>query len=254
MGKLRFLPILLVWVLLLPAQGPDKPKLYVFLPSTIRPHAMEDILSKACPTLDIRVFPRYREFRDAIVQNQPEALLSLNPVTGHAVEFANSNAVPDRASRLPVYRNSMIGLRPDGEHLEPYVFLGEQEIEIEDLDNMTIGVVDILGRKGMRNFIREKFSGASPSLKTVTKIEDLLHLLQLKYVDAIFVPESNTSYYENNTAMTLKRTELEDVYIGLPVLAANSQKPEKEKIVIDALREMDQDAMNKLGVNKWNAN
>ena len=58
----------------------QKPKVYVFLPSNIRPHAMERTLGEAFPALSISVFGRQRQFLKSILAEPPDAIISLAPV------------------------------------------------------------------------------------------------------------------------------------------------------------------------------
>ena len=135
------------------ALGPlwaQKPKLYVFLPSTIRPYAMERTLQTACPQLEIRVFGRHREFLRGVEADQPDGVLSLEPVI--------------LKSEFKPYQKVFSGIK-GGQHQVPYALLSvDRELQAKSLDGVSIGVVDLLGRQQMKSFLSKMLSGAEPKI------------------------------------------------------------------------------------------
>ena len=65
-------------------------------------------------------------------------------------------------------------------------------------DKPVIGVVDILGRKKMPNFVSE-IVNTKTKVKRVAKPEDLLSLLQFKMVDAILLPKAGYDQLKSKT-------------------------------------------------------
>jgi len=84
-GAMRTLSLITIYLLGTMLAFGQKPKLYVFLPSTQRPAAMQNSLSLACPDLDITVVGRQKEFLDAVEASPPDGILTLAPV----VEFSD---------------------------------------------------------------------------------------------------------------------------------------------------------------------
>jgi hypothetical protein len=207
-----------VLLLLLAGFGnPEDPKLslYVFLPSNIRPHAMQSALEREIPDMEIFVFGRYREFRRFVSDNPPDAILAPSPVT------------EDSGGFVPVLHATY-----EGDTEEKYVFLSVGKgITLEDLNSSKIGVIDLMGRTRMRDFLGEKI-GVPVSLRTVGKLEDLLTLLQYQNVGAIVVPESKISFYRDRTRLELIETNLNDIKVGLPVLATRNG----DEKVVDGLQ------------------
>ncbi len=206
-------------------------ELYVFLPSEIRPHAMRQALSKAFPDLNVTVFPRFRDFRDRLQEAPPDAFLSLQPIA----EALN-------------HGGALKGAR-DGETEEVYALLSEKAIDAEKIGELNIGVVDLLGRKAMSTFVQRKLGGVNPKVKPVTKLEDLLSMLQFSYVDAIFVPKSKIGYYKKKTELNLTVTELGQVTVGLPVVVIINQ--ERAQLVKRSFSQLKPDLNSKLGVDQW---
>ncbi len=185
--------------------------------------------------MDISVFGRYREFKSQLMSRPPDAFLSLEPVVHNHQDFKE------------VLAGTLKGTRE-----EEYVFLSvNNPVNLRNLDQMTFGVIDLIGRGPMSDLLSEKLKIEKPSIKTVTKFEDLLSLLQFQDVDAIFVPESKIEYYERRTRLSLKTTRLPNVAIGLPVLAVNNQNAKSTRVLIDAILSLNQDLNSKLGVDRW---
>ena len=206
-----------------------------FLPSPIRPHALERALGEACPKLEIQVKGRKSDYFRQVQKDPPDAILSLPPVTDQSKGF----------------RPILFGAK-NGKKTEPYLLLSiDKSVELEQLGDMTIGVVDLFARRQMTAFLKEKLKIPKPRFKTVTKTEDLLSLLQFKDVDVVFIPEARVSYYTEKTRMTLVQTPLDDVRVGILALAVRTEDPETIKILIESLEGLSDNIKNKLGVETW---
>lgn len=214
----------------------QSPKVYVFLPSNIRPHIMKQVLSEACPDIEFTVFGRYREFQARIDESPPDAIISLEPV------------IARHTAAVPILQGEL-----DGEVAERYVLLSrDQPVDLARVKERVIGVFDLLGRSQMNKFLSSKLNVAEVKrVRTVTKLEDLLSLLQFRDADAILVPESKVTYYRSRTVMTLEITRLEDVTIGLPVVAALNADPSMMQTITQTLTQAVQDLEKTLGVEKW---
>ena len=244
---MRFLFILFMQFLwLLPGFCQDKPSLYVFLPSEIRPNYMQNLLSDHCPDLEIQVFPRYREFRRAIMESPPDAFLSLRPVVQETLKITDQDE--GQAFRIAIVGSS------GGKTEQPYIFLSNDKVDINpgNVGDMTIGMVGLLDRRMLPQFIMDKFQvEKEPRLKPVTKLEDLLSLLQFNYVNAIFVPASKQEYYTSKSNMDLNPTTL-DITIGLPVIAVSSDAPDMVATLVESFKKIKtKDSMDWLGVESW---
>jgi len=224
----------------------QKPKLYVFMPSEMRPHAMRALLEKECPNLEIKVFPRYREFRDSMATAPPDAILSLEPVIEKTLKLRNQDMGTKDTSKI-----FLKGVR-DAVFDEPYVFLSDKEVGSKKYKDMTIGVVDLLGRREMGALLGGNLDTEDTlHLKTVTKLEDLLWLIQFQYVDAIFVPEAKVEYYGIKSKIELIKTPLPKARIGLAIVAVLNSASEKNDVLLKSFEDMSSFSKEKLGVQSW---
>jgi len=213
----------------------QKPRLYVFLPSPMRPHALQNRLAKAIPEIQITVFGRFREFERQIENATPQAILTLPPV----------------ASQFDRFQIGLQGIR-SGKGAEPYVLLSVNEPFIPSSDAQApIGAVDLLGRRNMENFLAYQLSVDKVRVRTVTKLEDLLSLLQFQDVNAIFVPQSIVKYYRERSRLNLIVNDLSNANIGLPVLAFRRSKSGDHAITIKGFRNLDDNLKKLLGVDLW---
>lgn len=193
-------PLLLLG--LLAANAWTGESLYIFFPSTVSPPILQKQISMLSPEVEVIAFGRYSEFEERIAAEPPDAVLSfpeaIRPLKGYAMAVGSN-------------RNGMAS--------EPYYLLTiDQEIEIAHIGKHTIGAVDFLGRKGMKQFITGIFPHP-PTLKTVTKIEDLLPLLTFNMVQGIFVTESQVPYFQTVSNLDFKKIRVPNMHSGTLILA-----------------------------------
>ena len=222
------------------AQEPEKEKsarLYVFLPSYVRPYALQRLFARACPDLELTVFGRLPEFKKMVSNSPPDAILSLKPVTDSINGFSQT----------------LTGERK-GFNEEKYILLSiDRTIDIKNMEAITIGMVDLLGHREMESLLQEKLGYGKPRVKTVQKMEDLISLLRFNDADAICVPESSLSFYTGRTKMNLQVTEIPGLALGLATLAVRTER--KTTNVENALKEsflnLTDDLNKRAGVESW---
>jgi len=233
-----------VWAAPASAMDRDKPRLYVYLPSNIRPYVIQQRLQQYCPGLAITVFGHHREFGEAIINASPEAILALKPVVEQDIY---STYVP------------VLYATKGGKRTENLVLLSVgQMIESDRFSNIAIGVVDILGRGKMKQFLGDIMNINEPNIKPVSRFEDLLSLLQVKEADAILVQSDMVdSYFNSRSMMDLKTTELDDekARMGLAVLALRTDTPDalRSQLAGQLVNEEPalQALLERLGVERW---
>lgn len=216
----------------------QKPKLYVFLPSNIRPYSMEKTFNAACDQLSIQVFGRSRDLRKSVDSLPPDAILTPSAV-------ATSGVFND-------FRKALSGSRGSSTE-EDYVLVSvNQGVNLDEIPSLAIGAVDLLGRRQMQGFVSRHLGDRKPrKIEPVTKLEDLLTILQFQDVDAIFVPKYLVeSYYRKRSKMQLVITELPSK-VPLPVLSIKSDDPDKLAKLEACLKNMSSQVNLKLGVDKW---
>ena len=110
----------------------------------------------------------------------------------------------------------------------------------------TIGALDILGREGMNAFV-QNLVGSQPKVERVTKVEDLLPLLQMQRVDAIVLPSRLLNEIKASSRLNLAQREL-PVAIGLPAVASPGAGG---AAVLAALTRLPKVLLEALGVDEW---
>ena len=223
-----FLSLGLCSILATPVLGDN---LYVFVPTDVRAKVMQQDISTICPNVGVTVFGRGKDFRKQVKKSPPDAILSLLPVIDRSGNFET------------VMRGVQNGLTE-----ESYVLVSvDKALDLGQIQTNKIGVVDLLGRKPMGEFVSQLFQ-ADIKLKRVTKQEDLLPLLTFGSVDGIFVSERLFRQIKNRSNLNLVSTSL-DIKVGL-VSAALAGAEAKEKIV-NCLKKFNAKLNGTLGVDKW---
>ncbi len=212
--------------------------LFVFVPTDVRAKSMEQDISAICPKVDVTVFGRGKDFRKLVKKSSPNAILSLLPV----IETTGR------------YETVMRGMQK-GYSEEEYVLVSvEKPMAVSEISGKKIGVVDLLGRKPMAEFVNQLFlptaseGGANIKVKRVTKQEDLLPLLTFGSVDGIFVSDRLFRQIKQKSNVNLVATSL-NIKIGL-VSAALAPAATKKNIV-DCLTKFSEKLNGTLGVDKW---
>lgn len=207
--------------------------LFVFVPSEVRANIMQENITKFCPGVDTTVFGRAKDFRQQVKTNPPNAILTLLPV----IERNNG------------FNTIMKGTK-NGLEEEDYVLVSVgNPIDLGAIKNKKIGVVDLLGRKPMNEFVGQLLQ-TDVKVKRVTKVEDLLPLLTFGSVDGIFVSESLFTQLKSKSNQNLVATRV-NVKVGL-VSAALNNDAAKDKVV-SCISRFDAGLNGILGVEKWRA-
>jgi hypothetical protein len=204
-------------------------RLYVFVSSTDKPHALEERLQEALRGVEVTVFGRYRDFELALTEAPPDAVVSLRVVLDEL--------------GLPASLQGVTGARTD----EPYVLLSVDHAVRPD-DVQSVGSVDLLGRSRMKTFVADVLGrGTAPKVKLVTKTEDLLPLLQFGVTEAVLLPQ-------RHTASVLSRSELNLVSVLLPTkvgLVAASAVSTDGHTVMTIIKSLDMETSKALGAEAW---
>jgi len=207
--------------------------LYVFVPTEVRANIMQQQISDICKDVEVTVFGRAKDFHKEVQKTPPNAILSLLPV----IERSGS------------FNTTMKGIK-GGQAEEDYVLVSvDKPIEITSIGEKKIGVVDLLGRKPMGQFISQLFQ-TTVKLARVTKVEDLLPLLTFGSVDGIFISESLYNQLKSKSNLNLVSTRL-NIKVGL-VSAALLDPKSKDKIT-QCIQGFNSDLNATLGVEQWRA-
>ncbi len=209
-----------------------KPRLYIYHPSLMKPHVIQDMLARKCPRLEITVFGRQTDFHAKVIQEKPEAVMATSPVLESFGQYG---------IRLRGMRN--------GSSSEPFVLVSlNTPLERKSLPNSSVGVVGILERREMQKLV-ESMTGTSSRVNRVTKVEDLLPLLLFRSADAILISLDTYAEFQKKSQAKLAVLELKQARMGLVSLALRSDT--ESPIVMESVKKLEADENALLGVDSW---
>jgi hypothetical protein len=177
------------------------------------------------------VFGRFRDFEEAMTARRPDGVVALQPLLS--------------SLSVPVV---LQGLRADHEW-EPYVLLSTGAGVDGSLAGKVIGVVDLLGRNGTQEFVTRLLKTDDLKLKRVTKMEDLLPLLQFSAADGVLVPAASVKSVTERSRLPLKVRELPDARVGL--LAVGVLSARARDVMVKQIQSLDGETNRTLGIERW---
>jgi len=164
-----------------------KAEVWVFAPFSLQTEkGLRNCLSKTFPHLRLTIFTRFREFRNALVQGLPDAILT-RPLVLNSFPGLNSTAI---------FEGSL-----DGGSWEHFVFIANKSLDASQ--EFTLGAVDIIGKKETEEWLKRVMPNKTIHLKPVSRLEDLRSLLLFNYVDAILVPVDDVPWFQSRTEKEL---------------------------------------------------
>lgn len=200
--------------------------LLVYLHVAVKQRAFQSLLGAGLPGVATTTVGRVADFERAL-QDGPDAVLSLPLVLA---AHGRSPALRGFAKGSPEERYALVGT---GAPQEP----GKVA---------SVGALDLLGRDATNRFVRH-LVGAQARVERVTKIEDLLPLLQMQRVDAVLLPARLVNDLRGASRLVLSEREL-DTTVGLPAVAGNGGGSAG---VLAAISRMPKDVSKLLGVEEW---
>ncbi|WP_234023475.1 hypothetical protein [Sorangium cellulosum] len=209
--------------------GPDA-TLYVYAVTPLRARALEQKIEESMPGVDVTVFGKLSDFKTALEANPPDAALSPRPV------LTSLNRTAD-----------LQGMRA-GTDAEQYLLVSTRPLSKEMLSSLRYGMVDLVERKSLPRFVAGLLGvNDAPEVQRVTKIEDLLQLLQFQTADAVLLPERFRSDFESKSKMTFTILSLSTAKVGLVGVTFLSERHSIE----NAIRKLPKHVLADLGVDEW---
>ena len=167
--------------------GAAAPRLLVFVHVAVKQRALQALLKEALPGLSVTTVGRVADFDRALADGQ-DAVMTLPAVLqAHGL-----------SPKLRGYRNGS----PD----ETYALVGA-DVAPDPASVTTVGAVDLVGREGTNAFVHA-LVGSQPKVERVTKVEDLLPLLQMQRADAVLLPSRLFADLKSTSALNLVQREL----------------------------------------------
>jgi hypothetical protein len=185
-------------------------RVYVYLPSNVRPPMMQKALAVALPGVEVTVFRHLRDFETTIEETPPDFVISARPFV-------------DRYERWKPVLQGVAAERAE----EPYVLVSVgKAVDPADIPRLEIGVVDLLGKSKMPPLVASLLGTAEcPKLIRVEQPEDLLPLLELNLAGAVLVPARGVPSLREKSTLDLRVTALKAAFVGLPAVAAAVATP-----------------------------
>ena len=203
-----------------------EPRLLVFLHVAAKQRAFQTELEAALPGIVVTAVGRTGDFDRALGEGQ-DAVLTL-PVVLAAHGLA------------PILR----GVR-QGSADEKYSLVGTQATP-DPNKVATVGALDLLGRDGTAGFV-QSLVGAHPKVERVTKVEDLLPLLQMQRVEAILLASRLLPEVKMASRLNLSSREL-PATVGLPTVAKLAAPGAQ---VLSAIKRLPNGITRAFGVEEW---
>jgi len=201
--------------------------LYVFLHSRLEARALGRLFEAALPGVDVWVLTRSRDFGGVRTRN-PDAVVALAPVL-----LANGFT--------PVLQGYK-----GGQPSESYVLLSTRAVTASSVTS--VGAVDVLGRREMADFVSSLLGGNQPQVAPVTKLADLLALLQLGAVDAVLLPARQANALISRTRLSLTVTRLESKGVGLPAFCPSTAGGQRMR---GQFANLPVSLLQEIGVDSW---
>lgn len=223
----RLLPFLLAL-----AGAAGSAKIYVFYPSMARPNVVQAALSGKAGGNEVTVFGRLADFTAMMTAAPPDVILV-------------PKVLADQYKNFKVF---LKGARDGAPAADAILLSAGTAVDPKAAGSLNLGVVGILDRAAMNSFAAG-YVGGAPKLKLVTKVEDLLPLLQFKSADAVLVGEEQVDDIKSKSAAQLVATPIPGAKWNL-IVAASAQD-EAARSVEPVLKALGAPEKKMLGVDGW---
>ena len=202
------------------------PKLLVFLHVAVKQRAFQGELQAALAGIDVTAVGRIGDF-DRALSEGPDAVLTLPVVLSARGLSANLHG------------------RRQGSADEAYALVGADSAPDPD-KIQSVGALDLLGRDGTDAFVT-RIVHSRLKVERVTKVEDLLPLLQMQRVDAILLASRFVAELRKASRLSLTQRDLA-TKVELPA-AANLGAGGSQ--ILGALSHLPAQLSNAVGVDEW---
>ena len=178
------------------------------------------------------VFGRFRDFEEALAAKPPDAVLALEPLL---------------ASRS--LKDDLHGVS-NGEKSQRFVLLSAGAPLEGAIGERTVGAVDLLGRKDTQAFVAKLLKTFEDvKIKLVTKLEDLLSLLQFSAADGILVPASMVKPFSERSRLSLFVRELPDAVVGRAAVSVLTTEP--RTTIVRSIQHLDTVTNKMMDIDGW---
>jgi hypothetical protein len=202
------------------------PRLLVYLHLAMKQRALQSMLQSVLGGVEVTAVGRIADF-DRALQSGQDAVLALPPVL-------------EAKGMSPALQ----GMR-HGASSESYALVAVDK-EVQPGLVASVGALDLLGRAGTNDFVH-RLLGAKPDVERVSKVEDLLPLLQLQRAECLLLPDRLLREVQEMTRLRLVKSTLPR-QVPLPAVGVTGARG---RDVLSAVRGLSRDACASLGVDTW---
>ena len=150
---------------------------------------------------------------------------------------------------VPGYKSVLLGKNKNVVGEKYFIVASSREVTKENVAGKKVGIIDLLYKGLLSNFVKDQFNVDIKFLKRVNKEEDLLTMLGLEAVDAIIVSSSQYNEIRSNTKLPLIIVATSINNIGFAVCAA---KEGKINVALKkALLKSSNTLLREIGVDSW---
>lgn len=211
-----------------------KEKVYVFYPTVFNAKSINDKLVNHIEGVDIIVFGKYDDFIKRVNTEPSDAIIT------------KTLLIHDQ---IGDYEILLTGVRNSKTEANFVIISIEKPLKIESVNSTTvIGAINILGRARMKSFV-ERFFPATPRIKRVSKIGDLLPLLSLNMANGIMVENVFVDYFKSTSKMNFFITPLPPISNGTVSFAV--KKGENAEKTLTILKANNKKICDIFHIEKW---
>jgi len=227
--KWKFVAVLCIFtVLSVPAVAKN---IYIFSPVDVHARFFQQQVAMACPSFSMVVFGRGTDFRAQLMRSPPDAIIAPFPTIDRSFGF----------------KMIVRGMQDGSTKGNSLLVSLDNVFDVSQINNKKIGVVDILGRGRMNEFVSELLQ-ADMKLRRVSKNSDLLRLLTFGLVDAVLVSKNQYENMKSISSLNLVATKL-DVEVGLVGVASANASINAD--LISCIEGFNSELNEVIGVDQW---
>src|SRR5690606_27672790 len=120
--------------------------------------------------------------------------------------------------------------------------------DVQSLSAGSVGCLDLVDRRHLPTFVANLLGTQNaPEIQRVTKVEDLLQLLQFERADAVLLPERFYAEFAALTKLDLKVLRLPSAKAKRMAVAF----PGNQGIVESAVRNLPSEIKQRIGIDGW---
>ncbi len=212
------------------ARAAGSGSVYLFAITDVRPRVLQKRVEEAMPGINVSVFGRVGDFSRALKATPPDAAIALAPV------LETFGLTP-----------ALQGVK-NGEAEEAYLLLSTKAITTTSWAGRSVGCLDLFERRHLPTFVSKLLGSAeAPDIQRVTKVEDLLQLLQFERTEAVLLPERFYAEFVALTKLELKVHRLPTAKAKRMAVAFPGNRSSVEAVV----RNMPDDLKQRIGIDAW---